>query len=139
MSSHQAMRGILQTRLMEAGWETQTAFEGKGFVGAQPDAATPYQEVSTFFATPDDDTLAGSSGQRGEFQVRILWPIAQVRAQGIGAPTQRAEEIKALFPRNLVLTVSGQRVKVMSTAAISRGPAQGDRDVTVVRFRFSDR
>lgn len=139
MSSHQAMRGLLQARLMTLGWETQTAFEGKGFVGAQPDAATPYQEVSTFFATPDDDTLAGSSGQRGEFQVRILWPLTDVRAQGIGAPTARAEEIKAAFPRNLVLTSGGQRVKVMSSAHISRGPVQGDRDVTVVRLRFGDR
>lgn len=139
MSSEQAMRGILQSHLLTLGWADRTAYEGKGFIGAQPDATTPYQEVVVGFAEPIDRTLAGSSEYRGTFQVRILWPLADVKANGTGAPTARAEAIKAAFPRNLRLTSGGQLVKIMRTPHITRGPVQGDRDVTIVRIRFGDR
>lgn len=139
MSSEQAMRGILQSRLLTLGWADRTSYEGKGFTGAAPDALTPYQEVVTSFTEPFDRTLAGSSELRGTFQVRILWPVADVKANGTGAPTARAEEIKATFARNLRLLSGGQLVKIMRTPHITRGPVQGDRDVTIVRVRFSDR
>lgn len=139
MSSEQAIRGILQTQLLTLGWAERTAYEGKGFIGAQPDATTPYQEVVTIFAEPFDRTLSGSSEQRGVFQVRILWPVADVKANGTGAPTARAMAIKAAFPRNLPLTSGGQKVKVLRTPHITRGPVQGDRDVTIIRIRFGDR
>lgn len=139
MSSEQAMRGILQTRLLTLGWATETAFEGKGFSGADPSATTPYQEVVTEFASALDRTLSGSSQYRGTFQVRLLWPVATVKAAGIGAPTARAEAIKAAFPRSLKLTTGGQTVKIAGTPRITRAPVQGDRDVTIVRIPFSDR
>lgn len=137
--SEQAIRGILQTRLLTLGWSDRTSYEGKGFIGAQPDADTPYQEVVTVFAEPLDRTLAGSSEQRGVFQVRILWPVSDVKANGTGAPTARAEAIKAAFARNLRLVTGGQLVKVLGTPHITRGPVQGDRDVTIIRIRFGDR
>lgn len=139
MSDEALMRGILVNRLLTLGWANQTAFEGKGFAGAQPDATTPYQEPYVTFATPLDRTLAGPGEYRGEFQVRLLWPVSQVRQNGTGAPSDRAKQIKALFPRNLILTSGAQRVKILSSPLITRGPVQGDRDVTLIRFRFGDR
>jgi hypothetical protein len=141
MSSEQAIRGILQSHLLTLGWETQTAFEGKAFT---PNASTPYQEVSTVFAEPLPRTLAGSDEHRGTFQVRLLYPLSTpggtgVTQVGIGAATARAEAIKAAFPRNLKLSSGGQTVKVLRTAHITRGPVQGDRDVTIIRVRFGDR
>lgn len=133
MSSEQAIRGILQTRLLTLGWADQTAFEGKPF---DPTAGTPYQELTTVFSDPDAITLAHSDMQRGLFQVRLMYPILTT---GIGPQTARAEAIKALFPRNLRLTTGGQLVKIIRKPGITRGPPQGDRDVTIIRVRFSDR
>lgn len=136
MSSEQAMRGILQTRLLTLGWATQTAYEGKAFT---PDPTQPYQEVATQFASPVPIGLASTDMLGGTFQVRLLWPVAEVAASGSGAPMARAEAIKAAFPRNLRLQTGAQLVKILRAAAISRGPVQGDRDVTLVRIRFGDR
>lgn len=131
--TQQAMRGILQTRLMTLGWDDQTAFEGRTF---EPETDVPYQEVTTDFSDPDAITVAGSDMQRGVFQVRLLYPLSNT---GIGPQTARAEAIAAAFPRNLRLTTGGQLVKIMRAPAITRAPVQGDRDVTIVRVRFGDR
>lgn len=137
----QATRGLLQARLLTLGWETVTSYEGKGFIGAAPDALTPYQEVDFTFAEPLPISLSGSSDEeRGLFQVRLLWPVSIVKADGTGAPTARAQAIRDAFPRNLILPVGGPRqVRITRKPQISRGPVQGDRDVTLVRIRFSDR
>jgi len=139
----QTIRGLLQTRLLTAGtgWDAQTAFEGKAFT---PTAGTPYQELTTVFVEPDAITLADSDHQIGTFQVRLLYPLTKTDGSGtaqvgIGAPTTRAQAIADAFPRNLVLTSGAQKVKIMRSAHITRGPPQGDRDVTIVRIRFSDR
>ena len=131
--SIQVMRGLLQMRLLTLGWADQTAFEGKPFT---PTAGVPYQELTTTFSEPDAITLAHSDMQRGLFQVRGMFPITST---GIGPQTAWAEAVAAAFPRNLLLTGAGARVKVMRKPAISRGPPQGDRDVTIVRIRFGDR
>lgn len=127
------MRGILQTQLMTLGWAAQTAFEGRTF---EPTTDVAYQEVTTDFSDPDAITLAGSDMQRGIFQVRLLYPLDD---SGIGAQTARAAAIAAAFPRNAKFSTGGQVVKIMRKPAIARGPVQGDRDVTVIRIRFSDR
>ena len=134
----QAVRGALQTQLLTLGWDaSRTAFEGKGFT---PDPAVAFQEVTTDFRTPVGRTHTGSSWGQGIFQVRVMWPLADVRANGIGGPGARAKAIKAGFPMNLTLTgAGGQKVRVMEEPVITRGPPQGDRDVTIVRFRFRDR
>lgn len=134
--SDQAIRGLLQSRLLTAGWADQTAWEGKAFT---PAAGTPYQDVSTFFATALPIGLAGSDQSRGEFQVRILWPAAGVAERGIGEAWARAEAVAAVFPRNLVLSNASGKVKISRRPTISRGPVQGDRDVTIVRVQFTDR
>jgi hypothetical protein len=131
--SIQVMRGLLQSRLLTLGWADQTAYEGRPF---SPTAGVPYQELTTAFNEPDAITVSGSSMQRGLFQVRLLYPIG---TGGIGPQTARAEQIAALFPRNLLMTAAGVLVKVTREAHITRGPPQGDRDVTVIRIRFSDR
>lgn len=133
MSSEQAMRGILQTQLLTLGWADQTAYEGKPFT---PTANVPYQEIATQFTAPVPISHNGEDMHAGTFQVRLLYPIS---TGGIGPQTARAEAIKAAFPRNLKLSAGGQTVKVMRTAHITRGPVQGDRDVTIIRIRFGDR
>lgn len=138
----QTIRGLLQTRLLTLGWEAQTAFEGKQFT---PTAGTPYQELTTVFVEPDAFALADSSQRIGTFQVRLLYPLTKADGSGttqnggIGPPTARAQAIADAFPRNLVLSSGGQKVKIMREAHITRGPPQGDRDVTIVQVRFSDR
>lgn len=134
--SEQVMRGLLQSRLLTLGWSAQTVFEGRSFT---PSAGTPYQLVNTIFGEPEAITVTGSSRLQGTFQVRLMYPLADIAAQGISAPWGRAEEIKAIFPRNLRMTAAGVLVKVSRDAQITRLEPQGDRDVTVVRIRFSDR
>lgn len=142
MSDVQTMRGLLQARLLTIGWENQTEFEGKHF---SPTDGVPYQELTTVFVKPESITLAGSTQRIGTFQVRILWPLTKADGSGtaqagIGAPTARAQAIADAFPRNLILPVGGPtQVKIMDDAHITRGPPQGDRDVTIVQLRFSDR
>jgi len=134
----QAARGALQTQLLTLGWNaSRTAFEGKAFT---PDPTQAYQEATTEFFSPLGRAHAGSSWGRGVFQVRFLWPLAEVAANGIGAPTARAKTVKAGFPMNLKLVgAGGQIVKIMAEPLITRGPPQGDRDVTIMRARFRDR
>ena len=136
--SIQIMRGMLQARLLTLGWEDRTAFEGRTF---DPTQGEPYQELTTVFSEPDAITLSHSDQQRGLFQVRLLYPVTLPDGSqpGIGPQTARAEEIAALFPRNLRLTRDGVTVKVTRRPAITRGPVQGDRDVTIIRIRFSNR
>jgi hypothetical protein len=133
--SVQAMRGLLQTQLLTVGtgWDAQTAYEGKPFT---PTVGAAYQEVTTVFSEPLPITLSGSDEARGLFQVRLLYPVVTT---GIGPQTARAEAIAAAFPRNLKLSSGGVTVKVSRKPQITRGPVQGDRDVTIVRIRFSDR
>lgn len=140
----QAVVGALQTRLLTLGWDaSRTAFEGKSFT---PNPTQAYQEIETIFHTPVGRTHTGSSWGQGTFQVRIMWPLAAATgdlgtsANGIGAPRARAKVVKAGFAMNLKLTgAGGQKVKVMQEPVITRGPPQGDRDVTIVRIKFQDR
>ena len=134
--SEQVMRGLLQSRLLTLGWADQTVLEGKGFT---PTPGTPYQLVNTIFNEPEAITLSDSSLLQGIFQVRLMYPLAGVAANGIGVPWARAEQIKALFPRTLTMLAAGSKVKIKRDARITRVEPQGDRDVTVVRIRFSDR
>lgn len=139
----QIIRGLLQTQLLTVGtgWTNQTAYEGLQFT---PTAGTPYQELTTVFVDPDPFTLSDSSQRIGTFQVRLLYPLTKADGTGtaqagIGAPTTRAQAIADAFPRNLTLPVGGPaQVKIMREAHITRGPPQGDRDVTIVQVRFSD-
>ena len=136
--NEQAVVGALLSHLLTLGWDaSRTAFEGKTFT---PNPALAYQEVTTDFRSAVGRTHTGSSWGQGIFQVRVMWPLADVAANGAGAPRARAAEIKAGFPMNLKLIgAGGQVVKVMEEPLITRAPPQGDRDVTLVRFRFRDR
>lgn len=134
--SQQIIRGLLQTRLLTLGWEAQTAFEGKHFT---PTADTPYQEVVTSFSEADATTIGGSSLLRGVFQVRLMYPLPDIASDGIGVPWARAEQIQALFHRNLTMAAAGVKVLIAREPQITRGPPQGDRDVTIIRARFRDR
>jgi hypothetical protein len=132
--SQQAIRGALQTQLTTLGWADQTAFEGMAFT---PTTGTPYQEVTTAFSEPNSYSVGATFQELGVFQVRLLYPLDN---SGIGAQTTRAEAIRAAFPKNLALPAGGPTVvKIMRAGAITRGGPDGDRDVTIIRFRFSNR
>lgn len=132
--SDQVMRGLLQTRLMSLGWANQTVFEKRSFT---PTPGFPYQEVTTVFLEPEAITVSGSDLGRGVFQVRLMYPLQP--ADGIGEAWARAEQIRTLFPRNLRILGGGATVKITRKPVITRGPPQGDRDVTIVHVRFADR
>lgn len=134
--SLQVMRGLLQARLLTLGWAAQTVFEGKSFT---PTPGTPYQLVNTIFPEAEAITVSGSSLQDGIFQVRLMYPLAEVASEGIGEAWARAEQIAAAFHRNLLMSAAGVQVKITRDAQITRLEPQGDRDVTVVRIRFRDR
>ena len=129
--SQQAIRGALQTQLLTLGWADQTAFEGKDFT---PTAGTPYQIVNTVFAEPNTYGVAGAAQERGFFQVTLRYPV--LPANGIGPQTARAEAIRAAFAP---VQRFGGVVKVSRKPEIIRMPVDGDRDVTIVRIRFTDR
>lgn len=128
-----AIRALLEARLLTLGWPAaQTAFENVTFT---PTAGVAFQHINLIMASPNDYALGDGAQQRGVFQVAIKEPIAA----GPGAGEARAEVIKAGFPKNLRLTSGGQLVKIMRTPEITRTGIDGDRDVTLVRIRFSDR
>lgn len=127
------IRVLLEARVATLGWETQTAWENKAF---KPTVGTAYQEVTTVFAEPDAITLSDSDVLRGLFQVRLLYPLDK----GTSTAFARAKTISDAFPRNLTLPVGGPvQVKITRAAHITSGGKEGDRDVTLVRVRFSDR
>lgn len=130
--SENAMRLLLQARLATLGWATQTAWENVSFT---PTVGVAYQEVTTEFGDADAITLSDSSHLRGVFQVRLLHP----NGVGVNDSDVRAKQIKAAFPRNLVLSNGEGKVKISRDPRISPGGKQGDRNVTVIRIRFSDR
>lgn len=136
--NEQAVIGALQTQLLTLGWDaSRTVFEDKAFT---PNPSEAYQEATTDFRSAVGRTHTGSSWGQGIFQVRIMWPAADVAENGPGAHRARAIAVKAGFPMNLKLTgAGGQVVKVMEEPVISRAPSQGDRAVRIVRFRFRDR
>lgn len=126
----QAIRGALQSQLISAcGWADQTAWERRPF---QPTTGVPFQRVNTIFAEPNSYGLGPGALERGVFQVTLCFPANT----GIAESTARAEEIRAAFPKNLVL---GGVVKVARKAEITELGTDGDRDLTVVRVRFVER
>lgn len=129
--NRQAIRALLHGRLATLGWGTQTAWERTAFT---PVTNAPYQETSTVFAEPDAITLADSSRLNGVFQVRLLYPSGK----GTADSDTRAKLIADAFPRNDVLANANARIKLMREPHITDGGKQGDRDVTLIRIRFSD-
>lgn len=131
--NRQTVRGLLQARLATLGWASQTAWENVPFT---PTTGTAYQEVATAFSEPDAFTLADSSQSQGVFQVRLLYPLNV----GTGEADARAKAIADIFPRNLTLPIGGPpQIKITREPHVTGGGKQGDRDVTVIRIRFSDR
>lgn len=129
----QAIRGALQTQLLTLGWTDQTAFEDKVF---EPDPDVPFQEVHTQFIEPNSYALKRGFQERGIFQVKLLYPVGQ----GVGPSGTRAALIRAAFARDTRLPASGPLVvKIMGQPSVVRVGRVDDRDVTLIRARFSDR
>lgn len=130
--STQVLRGLLQTQLMTLGWVGQTVWEKKHFT---PTPGVPYQRVNTLFAEPNSYSLGTSAQERGIFQVTLYFPLNG----GAAVSTERAEAIRTAFPKNLRLLGLGRLVKVMRKPEITELGPEGDRELTQVRIRFSDR
>lgn len=130
--NRQAIRALLHGRLATLGWTNQTKWEGTNYT---PVANTPYQETTTVFAEPDAITLADSSHLRGMFQVRLLYPAGK----GTADSDTRAKAIADAFPRNDVLSNANAKIKLMREPHVTEGGKEGDREVTLIRIRFSDR
>lgn len=126
--SQQDIRGALQAQLMTLGWEDQTAWEDRAF---SPTTGVPYQVVNTLFAEPNSYGLGPGAMERGLFQVRLMYPVNS----GVAVSGARAEEIQAAFPKNLHLGAA----KIMRKPEITRLGPEADRDITIVRIRFSER
>lgn len=127
--SQQAIRGALQSRLMTLGWADQTAWEDRHFA---PTGGVPYQIVRTIFAEPNSYSVGEGAFERGVFQVMLAYPLNS----GVGVSTARAEAIRAAFPNKL--NIDGL-VKIMRRGKVTRLGADGDRDLTSIRIRFSER
>lgn len=110
-----------------------TAYENVPF---DPVTGVPYERIFVKWAAPRATNVADASKmRRGFLQVTICWPIGV----GTGGAAARADAIEAGFPNNSTITSGGQSVKIMSPADVTLMGIEDDRDVTVVRIRFSER
>lgn len=125
----QLIRGAFQSRLATLGWHDATAWENRAFT---PTSGVPYQRVNTLFAEPNSYGLAAGSMERGIFQITLAYPVNT----GVAESAERVEEIRALFPKNQIV---GGVAKVTRTPEVTRLGADGDRDITVIRVRFTER
>lgn len=128
-----AISQALETRLSAMSPALATAWENVTFT---PTAGTPYQRANLLPATPNDYALGQGSQEIGILQVSVCYPLNKGRGDALA----RAEAIRAAFPKNLKLPVSGpMAVKIIRTPAIAAGFVDGDRWVIPVTIRWSDR
>lgn len=129
MATQQEIRGALQTQLMTLGWADQTAWPNRQFT---PTPGTPYQRVDTLFAEPNSYGIGDGAMERGIFQVTLAYPLNG----GVAESTARAESIRAAFTKN---SRPGGLVKVARKPEVTRIGVDGDRDITTIRIRFTER
>jgi hypothetical protein len=127
--SQQVIRGALQAQLATLGWEDQTAWPKRHF---EPTSGVPYQRVDCLFAEPNSYGLGEGALERGIFQVTLAYPLNS----GAAEPTARAEAIRAAFPKN---SRPGGVVKITRKPEITELGEEGDRSLTSVRIRFTER
>ncbi len=106
----------------------QTVYENAEF---EPTAGTPYQEVFTLFAKPDNPTMGTAFHRlRGIFQVNLFYPILT----GRGAAQTQAGLIKAAFARGRTFTSGAVTVQIENVPYVGQGTRDGDRWMVPVKI-----
>lgn len=106
------IRSALETRLNSIASPLPTAFENVEFT---PNGAA-FQRVNFIAAMPDDSALgAAYRREQGIMQVTLHYP----QNTGAAAAEDKANAIRAWFPRGLSLSNSGQTVRILNTPSLS--------------------
>lgn len=108
------IRQALETRLAALVPALETAHENMKFT---PKDGTPYQRVDFLPAEPENPTIDDFRRFLGVMQVTLLYPIGG----GVGTAMERAEAIRAHFPRRLSLSSGGIVVTIHRTPYIMPG------------------
>ncbi len=109
-----ALDAYLQSEL--TGNTLDIAWEG---VAYDPQTGRPYLRVSLsgYNRTPQGPGSNTIFLEMGVYSVTVVWPVGEGKAPLLA----EADKIRAMFPRNLSLTLSGQAPLVVQ--ATSLGPA----------------
>lgn len=126
-----AISAALEARLLTLGWGAdRTAFENRAF---EPRNDQAYQRVAFLLARPDNRENNAAFVQRGLMQVTLCFPANA----GAGPALQRAEQLRAAFPRGTSLEADGGlQVIVDETAEIGPAQIEADRYLVPLRVRF---
>lgn len=126
-----AVRKALEVRLKALSPALATAWENEAF--NPPGASTPYQRVSLLPARPDNPEQGGGFyREQGILQISLCYP----RGKGTKAAGDRAEALRAHFPRALSLTADGVVVTIENTPAVAPHLIDADRYVVPVSVRW---
>jgi Bacteriophage related domain of unknown function len=111
------IRSALEQRLATLSPATPVAWENAQYA---PTLGTMYLAVALLPARTENPTITGDPAQelaleQGVFQVTVVAPVNG----GSGPASDKAEAIRALFPRGLSLTVSGTTVRIAEKATVS--------------------
>jgi hypothetical protein len=126
-----AISAALETKLLTLGWGAErTAFENSAF---EPTSGEAYQRIAFLLARPDNRENNAAFMQRGLMQVTFCFPANA----GAGPALQRAEQLRAAFPRGLTLpTDGGLQVIIDETPEIGPAAIEADRYLLPLRVRF---
>lgn len=125
------VRAALETALNSMSPALATAWENNAFT--PPASTVAYQKAFVLPATPDNPEYGSSYSENGIFQITLMFPLQT----GTGAAAERAELLRATFPRGASFINSGVTVRIMRTPEISAGTVEGDRFSVPVKVRFS--
>jgi hypothetical protein len=116
--SYVTVRKLLEVRLNTVGGVFPTAYENAPF---KP-VSDPWQQVFLLPARTENPTMGdGFKRETGVFQVTLHYP----NNTGPAPATQRAELLRAGFPRGLTLTEGNVRVMIDEAPYIGPGASNG--------------
>lgn len=130
------IRQLLEVRLNTIASPLPTAYENVPF---KPTPRTAYQKVHLLPAATENpaygDNVTVLERESGVFQVTLMYP----ENEGAANATTRAESIRALFPRGLVLTSGAVRLRIdRSPSVASAFPDNGYFSLPVSVFYTAD-
>lgn len=132
--SNKLVRRAIETRL--AAWATarstpiKVAYENVTFV---PVAGQPYLRVFLMPAQTDSNDLAGAHRvYRGVYQMSVIATVGT----GPGVAEGIVDELAALFPLNLRMTVPGLTAQIASPITASAGAPDAPDFIVPVSFQY---
>ena len=127
------IRSALQSQLLKVSDPLPTAWEDSRF---RPDSGVPWQKVHLLPNEPLNPTICNGSGElvyeHGIFQVSLYFP----RFSGPNRSARKAEEIRSVFKRGVVLSEGAVSIRVEKTPTISPSFVEGGWTVTPVSIRY---